>query len=182
MIPAMMGRSLIIVGFLWVVAAPLRTHAADLTVLSVEPAARSLTAEVDAPIVIHFDKAVDPASVVLLDSFWAFGRWSGTVQGTLGFSNGDQMVTLTPLRPFSAGEVVMVILSHDIAAADATTLRAGGYSFQFWTKASSSPMDLVLVDTLDVRRFRRHCPAGPKPCRRRYSQRKYRRGRHDRNP
>jgi len=150
MITAMMGRSLKLAGLL-LLCAPFPTIAADLVVLSVEPAARSMTAEVDAPIVIHFDKAVDPASVVLLDSIWAFGRWSGTVQGTLGFSDGNQTVTLTPSKPLSAGEVVMVILSHDITAMDATTLRPGGYSFQFWTKVGRSPMDFALVETLNVR-------------------------------
>lgn len=130
--------------------APTTLLAADLAVVSVEPAPR-LNAPVSGPIVIHFDKPVNPASVVLLDSFWAFGRWSGTVQGSLSFSNGDQTVTLTLTQPLSAGENVMVMLSHDILATDGTTLRPGGYSFQFWTKAESSPMNFALIDTLAVR-------------------------------
>lgn len=129
---------------------PTTLRAADLAVVSVEPSPR-LNAPVSGPIVIHFDKPVKPVSVVLLDSFWAFARWSGTVQGTISFSNGDQTVTLTPSWPLSAGENVMVILSHDIEAVDGTTLRPGGYSFQFWTKTDPSPMNFALIDTLAVR-------------------------------
>ena len=38
--------------------------------------------------------------------------------GTISLSNGDQTATLTPDEPFSPGEMVMVILSHDLEAAD----------------------------------------------------------------
>jgi hypothetical protein len=39
-----------------------------------------------------------------------------------------------PDRRFQAGEPVMVILSHDLRAADGTSLRQAGYSWQFWTR------------------------------------------------
>jgi hypothetical protein len=93
---------------------------------------------------------VKPETVVALQSFWALGRWSGTVAGTLTFSNGNQTVTLTPNRPFSAGEQVMVILAHHIEAADGATLRPGGYSFQFWTRPKSNPMDFASVGILST--------------------------------
>ncbi len=125
--------------------------AADLAVVSVVPAAHSLTVPVDAAIAVHFDKPVNPASIVPLCSFWVFGRWSGTVSGTFSFSDGDFTVTLTPDQPFSAGEPVMVILSHDVEATDGTTLRGAGYSYQFWTKANRSSMDFVQVGQLSVR-------------------------------
>ncbi|MFQ5462178.1 MAG: FG-GAP-like repeat-containing protein [Phycisphaerae bacterium] len=113
----------------------------NLTVTSVQPAAHTLTAPTNSPIVVNFDRPVDPNSVVALQSFWAFGRWSGTVDGTFRFSNGNQTVALMPNRPFSAGEVVMVILSHDLQALDGTFLRSGGYSYQFWTAARPAAMD-----------------------------------------
>lgn len=125
--------------------------AADLAVVSVEPAAHSLTAPVHAAIVVHFDKPVKPESIVPLGSFWAFGRWSGTVSGTFSFSDGGLTVTLTPDQPFSAGETVMVILSHDIEATDGTTLRGAGYSFRFWTRTNRSSMNFVQVGELSVR-------------------------------
>ncbi len=119
----------------------------QLTVTSVEPAARSLTAPVGSTVVVHFDRALDPATVVD-GSFWAFGRWSGTATGVITLTDGDATMVLTPDEPFFAGEQVMVILSHDIEAADGSPLRAEGYSFQFWTRASPADMNFSLIDTL----------------------------------
>lgn len=121
---------------------------ADLAVVGVSPAARGVAVAVNSPIVVHFDKPVKPESVVPLSSLWAFARWSGTASGAITFSNGNQTVTLTPDRPFSAGEQVMVVLSHDIEAADGTFVRAGGYSYQFWTRARANAMEFAQVGTL----------------------------------
>lgn len=126
-------------------------EADDLQVVSVEPAAHSLAAPVSSAIVVEFDKPLKPPSIVPLRSFWAFGRWSGTVTGAFSFSNGDQTLTLTPNAPFSAGEIVMVILSHDIEATDGTTLRPGGYSFQFWTKTTAATMDFHEIARMTTR-------------------------------
>ncbi len=112
----------------------------QLTVTSVEPAARSLTAPVGSAVVVHFDRAVNPTTVTD-GSFWAFGRWSGTATGAITFTDGDTAIVLTPDEPFFAGEQVMVILSHDIEAADGSPLRAEGYSFQFWTRANAADMN-----------------------------------------
>ena len=38
-----------------------------------------------------------------------------------------------PDEPFFAGEQVNVYLSHDLAAADGSPMRQGGYSYQFWS-------------------------------------------------
>lgn len=126
-------------------------EAADLVVVGTEPAAHALTAPVDSAIVVRFDKPVARDSIVALRSFWAFGRWSGTVSGTFEFSDGDQTVALVPSRPFSAGETVMVILSNTIEAVDGTTLRSAGFSFQFWTKAAYSGLDFSLIGELTTR-------------------------------
>src|SRR5262245_15670590 len=89
----------------------------QLAVVSLSPAARSVGAATNASIAVTFDRPVKRSSVDS-NSFWAFGRWSGTASGAYAFSNSDQTVTLTPEQPFSAGETVMVILSHDLQAAD----------------------------------------------------------------
>jgi hypothetical protein len=120
-----------------------------LTVTFVEPAANALTAAKDAAVVVHFDRPLNTGSVDA-SSLWAFGRWSGTATGSYSFSNSDQTVTLTPDDPFSAGEQVMVVLSHDLQAFDGSFLRGAGYSFQFWVRAAPSSLDfepLVVVDT-----------------------------------
>lgn len=126
-------------------------RAAELMVVGVEPAARSVAAPVTSPIVVHFDRPVQPASVLGGDNLWAFGRWSGPATGAFAFSNGNQTVTLTPVQPFSAGESVMVMLSHDLQAADGSTLRAAGYSYQFWTRTLSTPMQFAVIDQFSTR-------------------------------
>ncbi len=136
-----------------VVAGPLECStclpSGGLTVTAVEPAGHALAAATDAEITIHFDRPVDPASVGPA-SFSAFGRWSGAVSGAYSFSGGGATVSLTPSRPFSAGESVMVVLSHDLQAADDTFLRAAGYSFQFWVRARPAGLDYVEIDRLDT--------------------------------
>ncbi len=131
----------------WGAVAP----AGELTVLSVEPVARSLQAPVDTPITVRFDRAVDRDSVIDGQSFVAFGRWSGSVAGAFHFTDDDQTVILLPDQPFSAGEAVMVILSHDLQAADGSFLRSAGYSFQFWTQARSADMDFVEIAVMSTR-------------------------------
>lgn len=123
----------------------------DLAVVSVEPTPRTITAPRRAVITVHFDKPVKPSSIVPLQSFWAFGRWSGTVTGTFEFSNGDTTVSLIPDHNFSAGENVMVILSHDIEATDSTHLRPQGYSFQFWVRSSPATLQFTDIDHLNTR-------------------------------
>lgn len=124
--------------------------AGELQVVSITPAPRSLAAAANTPITLTFNQPVNPATITN-QTFWAFGRWSGTATGTYGFTNGNQTVTLTPNRPFSAGEQVMVILSHDITAQDGSPLRSAGYSWQFWTSAAATDLQFEIIDTLDVR-------------------------------
>jgi hypothetical protein len=124
-----------------------------LTVVSVSPARNVIAAPVNSAIAVEFDKPVVESSAGS-GSFWAFGRWSGPVDGTNGtydFSNGGKTVTLTPNRPFSAGERVMVILSHDLEATDATLLRDGGYSYQFWTATQPATLTFSQIQALSVR-------------------------------
>lgn len=121
-----------------------------LEVVSISPAPRTISAPVDSTISVTFNQAINPDSIVAPESFWAFGRWSGTVQGSFAFSDDNHTVTLVPNKPFSAGESVMVILSHDIVAADGTPARPGGYSWQFWTNARLAQMQWQQIDVIDV--------------------------------
>lgn len=124
---------------------------AELQVVSVAPAARSLSAPVDSAITIEFDRPVSPESIILRESFTVFGRWSGSASGSFVYSDARTEVTFTPDQPFSAGETVTVILSHDIQAKDGDTLRAAGYTWQFWTNARRSERDLVQIDQMTTR-------------------------------
>ncbi len=125
--------------------------AAQLQVVATAPAPHSLTADPGATIRVRFDRPVLRSSVVARRSFWAFGRWSGTVAGNLRFTDGDRVVELRHNRPFAAGEMVTVFVSHDLEAADGSRLRPAGYSFQFWVRAQPAAMDFTEVDRQTTR-------------------------------
>src|SRR5262245_30889267 len=125
-------------------------RAGTLTVTSVNPDLNGLNAAVDTPIVVHFDRPVLPSSVTS-SSFRVFGRWSSAAEGKFTFSNNDQTVTLTPDAPFSAGETVMVMLSHDLTAQDGSPLRAAGFSFHFWTVTRPACLNFNELDVMSNR-------------------------------
>ena len=120
-----------------------------LSVTSVEPALNALAAATSDNIVVHFDRALDPATVST-DTFWAFARWSGSVDGVITLTDGNQTMTLDPTRDLSSGEQVMVILSHDLRAADGSAMRDGGYSFQYWTRAAPSTLDFQTIAVIST--------------------------------
>ncbi|MEZ4652926.1 MAG: FG-GAP-like repeat-containing protein [Candidatus Eisenbacteria bacterium] len=99
---------------------------------------------------VTFDRAVEPASIDH-DSFRVFGKWSGAAQGTFSFSDGDTRVTFQPTGPFSAGEVVLVNLSHDIVAIDSSPLRAAGYAFAFVPQSNPSSRTFTQIDVMSNR-------------------------------
>lgn len=125
-------------------------QAANLTVVSHEPARHVNNAPIGSKISITFDRAVLPSSVTPL-SFSAFGRWSGAVSGPFSLSNGDKTVTLTPQKLFTSGEVVMVVLSHDLVAADSSPMRSAGYSYTFTTRVRPSPMTFTQHQSMSNR-------------------------------
>ncbi|MGE3165408.1 MAG: FG-GAP-like repeat-containing protein [Planctomycetota bacterium] len=123
---------------------------AELIVVSIDPTRNTLQAPVNTTISVTFNQPVMVPTVTNAN-FWAFGRWSGAVSGSFSFTNSNQTVVLTPTEPFSAGETVMVILSHNLRAADGTFLRSQGYSYQFWTASQPSSLLFQNVDTLTCR-------------------------------
>jgi hypothetical protein len=62
--------------------------AQGLRVVASVPGGNALNASVDGPIELHFDRAIDRNSVVPHRTFWAFGRWSGRVEGTISLARG----------------------------------------------------------------------------------------------
>src|SRR5262245_2697069 len=99
------------------------------------------------PVTITFDRAVDHASITS-SSFRVFGKQSGAATGSLTFSPDNTAVTLTPTRPFVAGEVVHVNLSHDVMGADASPLRSAGYTYQFRIQTTVAPRSFTPIQTL----------------------------------
>jgi len=110
----------------------------NLTVVTVEPTPRGIQAPVSAPIVVHFDRAVNRASVTN-KTLWAYGRWGGPVRPAMyAFSDSDKTVSFTAPRNWPAGDRVTVVLSHDLAGADGTKLRSQGYSYQYSTATKAA--------------------------------------------
>ena len=128
-----------------------QAQAADLAVVGVQPPARSTTTQVYSLILVTFDKPIKPESIIPFQTFWAFGKWSGNATGNFSFINANQTVVFNPDNNFSAGEQIMVVLSHDIEAVDGTKLRAGGYSYQFWTRPNHATMDFLQIDSMTTR-------------------------------
>lgn len=79
------------------------------------------------------------------------GRWSGRVDGEYSFGDGGRSVTLRPRRPLSSGELVLVIISHDVMGEDGSALRGAGHSFQFWTRTRPGRLAFEERGTLTAR-------------------------------
>jgi len=122
----------------------------ELVVVGVSPTRHALRASRGSDLVIEFDRPVD-RSTVTTENFWAFGRWSGAVSGTFRFSNMDRTVRLVPDRSFSAGELVLVVLSRDLQGTDGAFLRRGGYSFQFWIRSQAGGMQFDEITRFSTR-------------------------------
>jgi len=120
----------------------------QLEVVSISPTANFLTAALDTPMAVTFNGPVMTSTITPVN-FHVFGRWTGPVAGTFAFSNGNQTVTFTPARVLSAGDSIMVVLSHNILAADSSPLRTAGYTWRFWTRAAPATMEFNNLDTFD---------------------------------
>ena len=107
---------------------------AQLQVMHMTPRSHGLNAPLDATIRIDFDRPLNP-DTVSGDHIAAFGRWSGPAEGALQLVNDNRTVLLEPANSFSAGELVSVNLADGLRAADGSSLQAGGYSQQFWTRS-----------------------------------------------
>lgn len=122
---------------------------AQPTVVSVTPAAQSVTAPAAEAIALTFDQALDPASLTDA-SVRVFGRWSGPATGTRSLDAAGTTLRFEPAAPFFAGEWVTVSLSKSVTALDGTPL--AGYTFGFWVRAAPASMDLVKTGQLSTRR------------------------------
>ena len=126
------------------------TPRAGPVVENVLPTPNVISAEATAPVVITFDRPVDP-STVHDKTVMVFGRWSGVAKGQFTFARGGREVRFLPDRPFAAGERVMISLARTIASPDGSTL-AAGYAWSFWVKAKRGSLDLISLGQRTTRR------------------------------
>jgi hypothetical protein len=120
-----------------------------IAVVATSPARLAIAARA-AAVTITFDVAVDPASITH-DSVRVFGKQSGTATGPFTLSSDGTAVTLTPSRPFLAGEVVHVNLSHDVRGSDASSLRSAGYTWQFRIATTPSSRSFTRIQEFSNR-------------------------------
>jgi len=124
--------------------------AGTLVVQATEPPRNAGGVAPTSAITIHFDRAVQPASVSGA-SFRAYGKQSGPVSGSFTFLAGNQAARLRPTRPFAPGETVLVNLSHALVAVDGSPLRDSGYAFQFSIAATGAGRSFTDLDLISVR-------------------------------
>lgn len=146
-----MGRSSFVVriGLLAWGCCAVPAWAGTLAVTSTTPARHAGNVARDTTIAIHFNMPLNIATLTAAN-FRVSGRTRGTTPGSLAFSNGNQTLTFTPDVPFPAGEAVSVLLSHFVAAADGSPLRAAGYATQFLVVAGANPMSFSEIDEVSV--------------------------------
>ena len=128
------------------------SEADRVQLVEMSPRPRALNVAVNAPIVLRFDRAVRPETVEPGRTLHVFGRWSGTARGRVDLADGGRTVVFTPERPFSAGELVMVIVSRDVAGVDGTAFGPTGFSSQFWVRAAAGGTAFLEVQRLNTRR------------------------------
>ena len=121
-----------------------------MRVVRMTPAARSVSADPGA-VTFFFDRPVRRESVVAGRALHVFARVSGTVPGSVTFADEDRALVFTPARPFAAGEMVTVLVSHDVQGADGVRLGPGGFSAQFWTRAAAAPASFAEVERHSTR-------------------------------
>ncbi|TWT42090.1 FG-GAP repeat protein [Phycisphaerae bacterium RAS1] len=134
----------------FVLLAPLVCLADNLAIVSHSPASSASNVPRGTGFVVTFDRPVDPATVNF-DNIRVFGHGTGAIRGTFALSNGNQTVTLTPDRSFSAGDVVMVTLSHNLRGADNNPLRSAGYGYRFTTIADPATMSFTQIMSVSNR-------------------------------
>lgn len=108
----------------------------ELTPTDFSPARNAVSAPVDSSILLNFDLPLDPATIGPT-SVSVFGRSSGPVSGNWQLANSDRTLIVQPASPFSAGELVTVQISNQLAAVGGDRLRPGGFAYQFYTQTQS---------------------------------------------
>lgn len=100
-------------------------------------------------IIVGFDNPVVPSSINA-NTFKVFARWSGVIDGTFLFENGDKTVTFTANTPIGAGEWVTVSLAKNIqSTVPGDTF--GGFSWNYWTATATRPMQFTQILAKNMR-------------------------------
>jgi hypothetical protein len=117
-----------------------------LRIVELAPPANALGVPRDGVVEVVFNQPVDPAS---LDAraFRVVGRWSGVRAGTTQLLAGGRLLRFTPAQPFSAGELVQVLLARSLRSRAGTSL-GQGFAWSFWTASRTSSGAYTQIGTL----------------------------------
>jgi hypothetical protein len=116
------------------------------SVTAVSPPPHAITIPATADILIDFNTALNPATVVP-SNIKAWGHWSGMMTGQLQLENGNTRVRYVPARPFSAGELVTIFVAQNIQDSNGDPMLRG-YSWTYWIWSSSAGMELQEVQRI----------------------------------
>jgi len=117
---------------------------AQLTVISTNPTSNAGNVAPNASFTIDFDRPLAPGAFAG-GAVSVFGRSTGPRVGTWTLEAGGTRARFAPTRRFGAGEIVTVGLSEQLTAADTSTLRTEGYTFQFQIATRRAELDFGLI-------------------------------------
>lgn len=113
------------------------------TILSTSPAAHSTGAPLLAPITIFFNTNLAPATISP-DAFTIDGNQSGSHAKNVAWNALQKKVTLTPLDPFLAGEIVTVTATDALDTVEGIAF--DGFSFEFMVGSASASAQFAGTD------------------------------------
>lgn len=131
--------------FLAVLAAP---ASAQLNVLDVSPPSHSITAALDAPIRVEFDRALNPNTLSFVT---VYGNFQGPIEGSIGLESGGTVMRFTPNELLHPGEIVNVNVPRRVKAQDGSAMRSEGYAFRFRAITAPATMEFVAEEEYSVR-------------------------------
>jgi hypothetical protein len=138
--------------FLCLFLVPAAAQAQTLQVTGLSPSMNASNVSPGAPLVVDFDRAVDPASLPpTTGHLHVFGSITGRIQGVLALENGNQRLRFTPASPFAAGELVSAELDRFVQAQDGSFLRPGGWSWSFRVRADAALRSFQQIDVMTTR-------------------------------
>ena len=115
-----------------------------LHVKVMSPAPQSVAVPRSQPVVVTFDKVLDPRTVDE-GSLIVTGRFSGVVPGAVQAVGAS--LSFTPAQPLAAGEWVTARLAATVRGIGGEPL-AHAHAWNYWTASSPASVTLTLEDTL----------------------------------
>ncbi len=125
------------------------TSGQTLRVVATTPANGARAVDTASTVTIRCSTPLSPATVNSR-SVRALGCWSGPVGGQVNLDAAGTTLTLTPARPFFAGELVTVVVPNSLRDTNNNAL-TGGHTFAFWAKSAAGTRVFTNNRTIPLR-------------------------------